>query len=84
MPMIVTALLFAAAPLQDAPAAAAKDPVTCVNRLKTGSRVNFEQICHTRAEWLQIRGENRAVIERSQQQQNRNDPIQNRGDSQHR
>jgi hypothetical protein len=38
----------------------------CEQRLKTGSRVNFISVCHTRAEWELIRTENRKVVERGQ------------------
>ena len=72
---MLSPLLLTAAP-QDpaaAPAANAADRVTCINRLKTGSRVNFEQICHTKAEWDLLRSENRRVVERGQMQQNRMD-----------
>ena len=75
--MLFVTLLLLAAPIQDAPAAPAattprSDPnrITCINRVKTGSRTNFEQICHTRSEWALLRSENRKVVERGQQQQN--------------
>jgi len=77
--MILTTLLLLAASPQDAPAPAPaakrRDPnrITCINRTKTGSRVNFEQICHTQAEWDLLKTENRNVVERGQQQQNRMD-----------
>lgn len=83
--MIISLTLLALATAQD-PAAApapARDPdkITCINRLKTGSRTNFEQICHTQAEWDYIKRENRGVVERGQQQQNRmdRDPPNTRG-----
>lgn len=75
--MLFVTFLLLAGSIQDAPAAPAatkprNDPnrITCVNRVKTGSRVNFEQICHTQAEWDLLRSENRKVVERGQQQQN--------------
>ena len=40
--------------------------ISCINRLRTGSRTNFEQICHTQAEWAELRSENRRVVERGQ------------------
>lgn len=69
--MIIFAFLLSAA-AQDAPAAkptpAPTDPnkIRCINQLKTGSRTNFIQICHTQAEWALLRSENRRVIERGQ------------------
>jgi hypothetical protein len=42
------------------------DKLICEQRLKTGSRVNFINVCHTRAEWELIRSENRKVVERGQ------------------
>lgn len=84
--MILSTLLFVVAPLQDpgaAPARPARDPnkIVCIQRLKTGSRTNFEQICHTNAEWDLLKRENRSVVERGQQQQNRmdRDPAGTRG-----
>ncbi|MCW3847287.1 hypothetical protein OF829_08540 [Sphingomonas sp. LB-2] len=76
--MFPVSLLLLAAPPQDGPPPVAKpvrDPnrVTCVNRVKTGSRTNFEQICHSQAEWDLLKRENRSVVERGQQQQNRMD-----------
>ena len=68
--MIMLAMLLA---VQDGPAPAAKptparDPnkITCINQLKTGSRTNFIQICHSQAEWDLLRSENRRVVERGQ------------------
>ena len=69
--MIVFAFLLSIA-VQDAPAArptpAVKDPekISCINQLKTGSRTNFVQICHTNAEWALLKSENRRVVERGQ------------------
>jgi len=68
--MVFAIMLLAAA--QDAPAPkatpAARDPnrITCVNQVKTGSRTNFIQICHTQAEWALLKSENRRVVERGQ------------------
>ena len=73
--LVLTFLLATAAP-QDPAAAPAVNPadrVTCITRAKTGSRVNFETICHTKAEWDLLRSENRRAVERGQQQQNRMD-----------
>lgn len=42
------------------------EKLICQQRLKTGSRVNFINVCHTRAEWDLIRSENRKVVERGQ------------------
>ena len=58
--------------VQDAPAPKAtpapNDPnkIRCINQLKTGSRTNFVQICHSQAEWDLLRSENRRVVERGQ------------------
>ena len=51
-----------------APARPARDPnrITCVHQLKTGSRTNFIEICHSQAEWDLLRSENRRVVERGQ------------------
>ena len=75
--MLLLSFMLLAPPIQDGPDASAattprRDPnrITCVNRVKTGSRTNFEQICHTQSEWDLLRSENRRVIERGQQQQN--------------
>lgn len=70
--LLLSIALIAAA--QDAPAPAAtptpraRDPnkISCVNQLKTGSRTNFIQICHTQAEWDLLKSENRRVVERGQ------------------
>jgi len=71
--MMLSLALFAMSTQQQTASAApkratARDPnrITCINRVRTGSRTNFEQICHTQAEWEQIRSENRRVIERGQ------------------
>ena len=69
--MILFALMLSAA-TQDAPAAkatpAATDPnkISCINQVKTGSRTNFVQICHTQSEWALLKSENRRVVERGQ------------------
>lgn len=68
--MILSALTLAAALQGPLPSAEKpkEDPnkLICQQRLKTGSRVNFIHVCHTRAEWEMIRSENRRVIERGQ------------------
>jgi len=70
--MMLSLALFAMSPQDTAAAAkahpAGRDPnkISCINRVRTGSRTNFEQICHSQAEWDQIRSENRRVIERGQ------------------
>ncbi|MCW3847288.1 hypothetical protein OF829_08545 [Sphingomonas sp. LB-2] len=74
--MIMIALMLS---VQDAPApkaAPARDPnkISCINQLKTGSRTNFVQICHSQAEWDLLRTENRRVVERGQANRGMRDP----------
>lgn len=69
--LLLSIALIAAAqetPTPAEPAAPVRDPnkITCQSRLRTGSRTNFIQVCHTQAEWDQIRSENRRVVERGQ------------------
>ena len=71
--MFLFAMALTAA-VQDLPAPAAtpavsrRDPnrVTCVRQVKTGSRTNFIEICHSQAEWDLMRSENRRSVERGQ------------------
>ena len=75
--ILATMLLLGGATLQDPAATPPENPaerVICINRIKTGSRVNFEQICHTKAEWDQMRSENRRVVERGQANRGLRDP----------
>jgi hypothetical protein len=80
--LLIAISLIAAA--QDAPAAAtppagpARDPnkIRCIERIKTGSRTNFERICHTQAEWDLLKSENRRVVERGQANRGIKDPRQ--------
>jgi hypothetical protein len=77
--MILTTLLLVlqapvqqpADPVTDAPTETAKpkkEKVICKAETKTGSRTNFRQICHTKAEWLTIHAENRRAIDKGQAQ----------------
>ena len=45
-----------------------KEKIVCKTESKTGSRVNFRQVCHTEAEWAMIRGENRKVLDKAQRE----------------
>jgi hypothetical protein len=38
----------------------------CVLNTVTGSRLSTEEICHTRAEWMQLRRDNMDAIQRGQ------------------
>jgi hypothetical protein len=76
--MLLLAMMLS---VQDAPAPAAKpapvvDPnkITCINQLRTGSRTDFIQICHTQAEWALLKSENRRVVERGQANRGMRDP----------
>lgn len=66
--MLLLSIALIAAQDASEPPKPARDPnrITCINKLKTGSRTNFIQVCHTQAEWDQIRSENRRVVERGQ------------------
>ena len=72
--LLSTAALQAPAaqePIATPPAEVAKpkrEKVICKAESKTGSRVNFRQICHTKAEWDAIHRENRNVIDKAQRE----------------
>ena len=73
--MLVIGALLLISPVAQASASpateiAAKPPqkLICKRRLKTGSRTNFQQICHSEDEWKMIRQEFRRVVEKGQQQ----------------
>jgi hypothetical protein len=78
--LMLAAALTAAAPQEPvrapeaAPPKPAAEKLICKSRLKTGSRTAFVETCLTAADWGMIKRENRSVVERGQQQQNRFDP----------
>jgi len=45
-----------------------REKLICRSRVKTGSRTNVQQVCHTEEEWKMIRTEYRRVVEQGQQQ----------------
>jgi invasion protein IalB len=66
---------FAQTPAQPQPqpnAAATKvpdaDPVICEKQEEIGTRLVAHKICHTRSQWAQIHGEDRSMLEHTQQQ----------------
>ncbi|HEX6660841.1 MAG TPA: hypothetical protein VF067_03100 [Sphingomicrobium sp.] len=56
----------AAPPTQSA--APAKAKLICETQSETGSRLDRKRVCHTAAEWQQIKAESRDAIEKYQQQ----------------
>jgi hypothetical protein len=74
--MILALALLAATPQDPAPPPPRppREKLICKAETKTGSRVNFREVCHTKAEWDMIHREYRQAVERGQQQQNRMDP----------
>ena len=60
----------AAQPQQPAAGAKQSDAgqMVCERQLDTGSRLSSHKICHTRAEWEQLRRDDRSMVERVQMQ----------------
>lgn len=44
------------------------DPVICEKQEEIGTRLVAHKICHTRSQWAQIHGEDRSMLEHTQQQ----------------
>jgi len=57
-------------PAQQQPAKPAKDPneIVCEKQEVIGSRLNFQKICKTRAEWAEERRSSRMDLEKTQVQ----------------
>jgi invasion protein IalB len=57
-------------PAQQQAAKPAKDPneVVCEKQEVLGSRLNFEKVCKTRAEWAEERRQNRMAVDKTQTQ----------------
>lgn len=55
----------APAPTQQKPA---KDPneIVCERQEELGSRLNSTKVCHTRAEWADLRHQDRQTVEKAQ------------------
>ena len=58
------------APQQDAAAKKPRDPneMVCEKQAIPGSRLAFAKVCHTRAEWADLRGQDRMDLDRVQTQ----------------
>jgi hypothetical protein len=73
---MLTAILLMMSPAMQEPPVDAADPpkkparekLICKSETKTGSRVNFREICHTAAEWDMIHRENRNAIDKAQRE----------------
>lgn len=48
--------------------AANADPIICEKQEEIGTRLVAHKICHTRSQWAQIHGEDRSMLEHTQQQ----------------
>jgi len=55
---------------QSAPVKKAKDPneIVCERQQDPGSRLAAAKVCHTRAEWADLRHQDRQMIDRAQTQ----------------
>lgn len=58
----------ASAPAKPQTAQSEKPKLICETQNETGSRVDRKRVCHTAAEWQQIKAESRDAIEKYQQQ----------------
>ncbi len=54
----------------DQPAKPVKDPneIICERQSEVGSRLSSTKVCHTRAEWVALRKDDRDYLDRVQQQ----------------
>jgi hypothetical protein len=61
-------------PAQPQTAKPAKDPneVVCEKQEVIGSRLNFEKVCKTRAEWAEERRQSRMAVDKTQTQRDLN------------